>query len=86
MTLKLAVGVLTAITTTLWLPYVILDFALFDALGTELGMMLGTVLAIIGVYDIAVKAGVTCYFDEGHTIQTGRACCLNRIAGSRRRR
>ncbi|RQG97064.1 hypothetical protein [Natrarchaeobius chitinivorans] len=59
-----AVSGFLALLTILWLPYVLADWTLFDALGTEGGVMLGTLVFILGVYDIAQTAGVVEYPGE----------------------
>ena len=57
----MGVTALLAIATILWLPYALADWTLFDTLGTELGVMVATLLFIAGVYDLAESANVVDY-------------------------
>ncbi len=58
---KTGVGFILALMTVMWLPYVLADFAIVEAVGDDLGIMVATLLFLLGGYDIAETAGVVDY-------------------------
>ncbi|ARS91408.1 hypothetical protein [Natrarchaeobaculum aegyptiacum] len=58
---RMGITALLALATILWLPYALADWTVFDAVGTEGGVMIATLLFIAGVYDLAETAGVVEY-------------------------
>lgn len=58
----LVIHVVTAALTIMWLPNVMFGFDPFGLFGgSEIAVMLATVLALVAVFDILEIAGVVCY-------------------------
>ncbi|AFZ71428.1 hypothetical protein [Natronobacterium gregoryi] len=58
---QLIVSGVLALFTILWLPYALMDWTLFEAVGSDYGIMLATLAFLLGVYDIAETGGLVEY-------------------------
>lgn len=60
-TIKMIVCTVTAVATIMWLPLVIADWSLLTAVSSEIGAVFGTILFLVGGYDLLETVGIVQY-------------------------